>query len=47
MEHHEFVSGAVAKMLAENAVTELPPGEKPTIVIPLGMVPKRGTNKFR
>ncbi len=34
-------------MLAENAVTELPPGEKPTVVSPMGVVPKRGTNKFR
>ncbi len=47
MEHPEFVSGAIAEMLAENAVTELPPGEKPTVVSPLGVVPKRGTNKFR
>ena len=47
LEHHEFVSGAVAEMLAENAVTRLPPGEKPLVVSPLGVVPKRGTNKFR
>ena len=46
-EHHEFVSGAVAHMLAENAVIELPPGEKPTVVSPTGVVLKRGTNKFR
>jgi hypothetical protein len=46
LEHHEFVLGAVAKMLAENAVTELPPGEKTTVVSSLGVVPKRGTNKF-
>ena len=43
MEHHEFVSGAVA----ENAVTSLPPGKKPMVVSPSGVVPKRGTNKFR
>jgi hypothetical protein len=47
LEHMEFVSGAVAEMLAEGAVTRLPPGEKPTVVSPLGVVPKRGTNKFR
>ena len=34
-------------MLAENAVTRLPPGEKPTVVSPLGVVPKRGKNEFR
>jgi len=34
-------------MLAANAVTLLPPGEKPTVVRPLGVVPKRGTEKFR
>jgi hypothetical protein len=39
LEHHEFISDAVAKILAENAVTELPPGEKPTVVSPLGVVP--------
>ena len=36
VEHHEFISGAVAHMMAENAVTELPPGEKPTVVSPHG-----------
>ncbi len=34
-------------MLAENAMTGLPPGEKPMVVSPLGVVPKRGTGKFR
>ena len=47
LEHHEFVYGAVAEMLADNAVTMLPPGKNPTVVSPLGMVPKRGSNKFR
>jgi hypothetical protein len=48
MEHHEFVSGAVEEMLAADVVTLLPPGEKPRVVSPLlGMVPKRGTDKFR
>jgi hypothetical protein len=43
LDQHEFVAGAVA----ENAVTRLLPGEKPMVVSPLGVVPKRGTNKFR
>ena len=47
LKQHEFVSGAVAEMLAKNAVTGLPPGAKPKVVSPLGVVPKRGTGKFR
>ena len=47
IDHREFVSSAVAEMLTANAVTLLPPGEKPTEVSPLGVVPKRGTDKFR
>ena len=47
MEHQEFVSGAVSEMLAEGAVTRLPPGEKPMVLSHLGVMPKRGTNKFR
>ncbi len=47
MEHNEFVSCAVAEMLAADVVTLLPPGEKPFLVSPLGVVPKRGTDKFR
>ncbi len=46
-EHSEFISGAVEEMLAADIVTLLPPGEKPTVVSPLGVVPKRGTDKFR
>ncbi len=34
-------------MLAANAVTLLPSGEKPTVVSPLGVVLKRGTDKFQ
>jgi hypothetical protein len=34
-------------MLAEYAVTKLPTGKKPMVVSPVGVVPKRGTNKFR
>ena len=47
LEHHEFVTTAVAEMVAEKAVTMLPPGEKPWVVSPLGVVPKKGTDKFR
>ena len=46
-DHRDFVSTAVSEMLASNAVTLLPPGERPTVVSPLGAVPKRGTDKFR
>ncbi len=45
-EHHDFVSAVVVEMLVANAVTLLPPGEKPTVVSPLGVVPKRGKDKF-
>ena len=38
IEHSAFRSGAVAKMLAVNAVTLLPLGEKPMVVSPLGIV---------
>ncbi len=34
-------------MLAVDVVTLLPPGKKPMMVSPLGVVPKRGTDKFR
>jgi hypothetical protein len=47
LKHYEFVSGAVAEMLAENAVNRLPLGVKPMVVSSLGVVPKRGTGKFR
>ncbi len=43
LEHHDFISDAVAK----NAVSRLPPGKNPMVVIPLGLVPKRGTITFR
>jgi hypothetical protein len=46
-EQHELVSSVVAEMLAAHAVTLLPPGEKPMVVSPLGVVPKRGTTKYR
>ena len=40
-EHREFVSNAVAEMVAESAVTMLPPGEKPWVVSPLGWCPRK------
>jgi len=39
-EHRDFVFGAVAEMLAGNAVTLLPSGERPRVVSSLGEVPK-------
>ena len=47
LEHREFISGAVAEMLAADALTLLPPGEKPWVVNPLGVVPKARIEKFR
>jgi hypothetical protein len=47
LEHREFVSGAVAEMLAAHAVTFLPPREKPWVASPLGVVPKARIGKFR
>jgi glyoxylate carboligase len=40
-EQHEFVSSVVGEMLAANAITLLTSSEKPTVVSPLGVVPKR------
>ena len=42
MEHQKFISGAVSEMLAEGFVTMLPPGKKPMVVSPSGVVPKCG-----
>ena len=47
MEHREFVSGAVAEMLAADVVTLLPPWEKPWVVSPLRVVRKARIGKFR
>ncbi len=40
-EHRSIATSAVAKMAAENAITMLPPGGKPRVVSPLGVVPKK------
>ena len=45
--HREFISSAVAEMAKKNTGSMLPPSEKPWLVSRLGMVPKRGTSKFR
>jgi hypothetical protein len=47
LEHLEFVTNTVAEMVAEMAVTMLPPCEKPWVMSPMGVVPKKGTDKFR
>ena len=47
LEHRDYVVNAVAEMVAENAVTMLPLDEKPIVLIPLGVLPKMGTDKFR
>ena len=47
LEHRKFVSGAVAKMQAANAMTLLPLGAKPWVVSPLGVVTKARAGKFR
>ncbi len=47
MEHNEFVSGAVEEMLGTDAMTLLPPRGKPQVVSPVGVMPKRGTDKHR
>jgi hypothetical protein len=45
-EHGGFVSADVSEMVAANDVTLLPPGEKPWVVRPLGVVPNPRTDKF-
>jgi hypothetical protein len=45
-EQHDFVSSVVFEMLGANDITLLPPGEKPTMVRPLGVVLERKIGKF-
>jgi len=47
LEHRQLVTNAVAETVTEKAVTMLPPSEKPWVVSPLGVVPKRSTDKPR
>ena len=46
-EHELFVSQSIQEMLEAGAITELPPGERPTVVSPLGVVPKPRSDKLR
>jgi hypothetical protein len=45
-EGRDFVSSTVAEMMAGNAVTLLPPGERHWVVSPLGLVRKPQADKF-
>jgi hypothetical protein len=45
--HASFVSSAVEEMLAAEAISILPKGERPEVVSPLGVVPKGTEGKFR
>ncbi len=47
MEHEVFVTSAMSEMLAAGTVSILPQGERPEVVIPLGVVPKGTEGKFR
>jgi hypothetical protein len=44
-DHSEFVTGAVADMLASQVVRRV--AHRPTVVSPLGVVPKKGSSNFR
>jgi hypothetical protein len=46
-EHHEFVTKAVAEMVEAGAASALPTGVIPTVVSPLGVVPKPHSDNLR
>jgi hypothetical protein len=46
-EHKKFVSGAIKEMVEAGALTRLPRGQRPTVVSPIGVVPKPHSDKFR
>ena len=46
-EHHEFVTKAIADMEEVGAASALPSGVIPTVVSPLGVVPKPHSDKLR
>ena len=46
-EHRDFVSKAIAEMEVEGALTPMPRGQRPTVVSPIGVVPKPRSDKFR
>ncbi len=47
IDHHKFVTKAVAEMLEAGAVSILPSGTVPFVVSPLGVVPKPRSDKLR
>ena len=47
LEHRQFVTNAVVKMVTRKAITMLSLGESPWVLSLLGVVLKRGTDKFR
>ena len=46
-EHHDFVTKAVSDMVINGVASALPPGVIPTVVSPLGVVPKPHSDKLR
>jgi len=46
-EHREFATGAIKEMVEAGALTRLPKGQRPTVVIPIGVVIKPRLDKFR
>ncbi len=47
LDNHVFVTQAVTEMLEAGAVSALPSGVIPTVVSPLGVVPKPNSDKLR
>ena len=47
LEHKEFVNDAIKEMVEAGALTRLPRGHRPTVVIPIGVVSKPHSDKFR
>ena len=45
--HAEFVTSSLLEMLANGAISKLPPGHKPAVVSPLWVVSKGNSGKFR
>jgi len=46
-EHKKFVSGAIKEMVEAGSLTRLSRGQRPTVVSPIGVVPKPHSDKFR
>jgi len=47
LDNQEFVTKVVSEMLVAGAVTTLPSGVLPTVISPLGVVPKPNSKKLR